>query len=157
MTAAQSPLALTADGSHAAVELQAMLIDLVDLALIGKQAHWNVVGPHFRTVHSQLDEFVGEWHAMADEVAERAVALGAAADAQAETVAGTTQLVPLPAGHLRDDFVVGTIADRIDQVVVRTRERIEAVADDAVTEDLMIAVAAMLEKQRWMLRAATQH
>ena len=45
---AQSHMPLTADGEQTAAELQAMLVDLIDLALIGKQAHWNVVGPHFR-------------------------------------------------------------------------------------------------------------
>ena len=45
---AQFHIPLTADGPQTAAELQAMLVDLIDLALIGKQAHWNVVGPHFR-------------------------------------------------------------------------------------------------------------
>ncbi len=30
-------------------ELQATLVDLVDLTLVGKQLHWSVVGPAFRT------------------------------------------------------------------------------------------------------------
>ena len=37
-------------------ELQATLLDLVDLALTGKQLHWSVVGPNFRPLHLQLDE-----------------------------------------------------------------------------------------------------
>ena len=33
--------------------LQDSLVDLIGLALVGKQAHWNVIGPRFRSVHLQ--------------------------------------------------------------------------------------------------------
>jgi starvation-inducible DNA-binding protein len=57
-------------------ELQATLVELVDLSLIGKQLHWSVVGPLFRPLHLQLDELVDSWRELADTVAERAVAIG---------------------------------------------------------------------------------
>jgi starvation-inducible DNA-binding protein len=34
--------------------LQRILVDLVELHLQGKQAHWNVVGANFRDLHLQL-------------------------------------------------------------------------------------------------------
>ncbi len=43
-------------------ELQATLLDLVDLALTGKQLHWSVVGTNFRALHVYLDELVEKWH-----------------------------------------------------------------------------------------------
>ncbi len=49
-----------------------LLVDLVDLALVAKQIHWNVVGPRFRSVHLQLDELVGTARTHSDTVAERA-------------------------------------------------------------------------------------
>ncbi len=55
--------------------LQGALVDLVDLALVAKQIHWNVVGPRFRSVHLQLDEVVTTARAHSDTVAERAAAL----------------------------------------------------------------------------------
>jgi starvation-inducible DNA-binding protein len=149
----QFHMPLTADDRQTAVELQAMLVDVVDLTLMAKQAHWNVVGPHFRSVHLQLDELADAWRAMADDVAERAVTLGAAPDGQAEIVAGSTHLEPLPAGHLLDDEVIDAIAERVADVAKRTLERIDAVAEDVVTQDLLIRIAETLDKQRWMLQA----
>jgi hypothetical protein len=56
--------------------LQDVLLVLSDLALLGKQAHWNLVGPRFRELHLQLDELVAAWREQSDDVAERIVALG---------------------------------------------------------------------------------
>jgi hypothetical protein len=38
--------------------LQRILVDLIELHLQGKQAHWTVVGTNFRDLHLQLDELV---------------------------------------------------------------------------------------------------
>lgn len=60
--------------------LQHSLFNLVDLALVLKQAHWNVIGKNFRSVHLQLDEVIATVREGSDEVAERIAALGLAAD-----------------------------------------------------------------------------
>jgi starvation-inducible DNA-binding protein len=139
-----------------AVELQAMLVDLLDLTLIGKHAHWNVEGPHFRSVHLELDELVDTWQRLSDDVAERAVTIGASPDGQAETIAGATQFEALPAGHLSDRHVLETIGDRLAEAAARARQRIDRVdVVDPVTGDLLIDVAGTLEKQLWMIRAQT--
>ena len=49
-------LPLAAEDRGVAAGLRAALVDLNDLALIGKQAHWSIARPHFRWVHSELDE-----------------------------------------------------------------------------------------------------
>jgi len=49
-TARHSPIADQARveaGNH----LQATLVELIALSLIGKQLHWNIVGPGFRELH----------------------------------------------------------------------------------------------------------
>jgi starvation-inducible DNA-binding protein len=142
------------DERAVAGELQRMLIDLIDLALIGKQAHWNVEGRHFRSVHRELDDLVDAWRTLGDEVAERAVTIGAAPDGQAETIAGSTESAPLPPGVLGDQSVIDPLATRLAGVTARTRERIERTAGvDAVSEDLLIRIAGSLEKQLWLIRA----
>src|SRR3954454_6318975 len=67
--------------------LQSTLVELIVLALVGKQLHWNIVGHGFRDLHLQLDELVDEWQELADLVAERAMAMGYKVDGRAAVVA----------------------------------------------------------------------
>jgi starvation-inducible DNA-binding protein len=135
-------------------ELQATLVELVDLTLVGKQLHWSVVGPHFRPVHEQLDELVDSWHELADTVAERAVAIGFLPDGQAETVAAGSELGRVQAGAIADDAVVRELAGRLAEISERMRDRMDRLADlDAASQDVLIEVVRELEKQLWMIRA----
>ena len=134
--------------------LQTTLVDLLGLSLIGKQAHWNIVGPRFRSIHLQLDEVVSTARTYADTVAERAAALGLPPDGRPETVAATCTLPGPKEGWLRDTEVVQLIADALEAAIGRLRERIAATAEpDPVTQDLLIGITAELEKQRWMFDA----
>src|SRR6476661_1540832 len=78
--------------------LQLTLVQLIALALIGKQLHWNITGHGFRDLHLQLDELVDEWRELEDTVAERAVAIGFPADGRAPTVAEQSELNPVDPG-----------------------------------------------------------
>ena len=78
--------------------LQGALVDLVDLALVAKQIHWNVVGPRFRSVHLQLDEVVTVARTHSDTVAERSAALGVSPDGRAATVAVGSGIGVTPEG-----------------------------------------------------------
>ncbi|MGW4800716.1 Dps family protein, partial [Nonomuraea sp. NPDC004297] len=82
--------------------LQGALVDLIDLSLVAKQAHWNLVGAHFRPIHLQLDEVVALARAHMDTIAERAVALGANPDGRAATVARSTKLQQPEGGWMED-------------------------------------------------------
>jgi starvation-inducible DNA-binding protein len=135
-------------------DLQATLHELIDLALIGKQLHWAVVGPAFRPVHLHIDELVDSWHALAETVAERAVTLGHVPDGQARGVAAGSQLRPVAPGALEDHLVVRELAHRVAEVSEFTRERMDRLgAVDAVSQDVLIDVVRTLEEHQWMLRA----
>jgi hypothetical protein len=41
--------------------LQATLVELVDLSLLGKQLHWNIVGRPFKPLHEHLADLVDSW------------------------------------------------------------------------------------------------
>ncbi|MFI0444618.1 DNA starvation/stationary phase protection protein [Actinomadura sp. 6N118] len=136
--------------------LQGALVDLLDLSLVGKQAHWNITGRHFKQVHEHLDEVVDLARQYADTVAERAVAIGVNPDGRVRTLADRTANPQLDAGYITDDKVVAAITDVLAQIITRFRERIAATEDaDPVTQDLFIGLTAELEKQHWMF--SVQH
>jgi starvation-inducible DNA-binding protein len=139
-------------------ELQATLVDLLDLALTGKQLHWSLVGPDFRSLHLQLDELVDSWHALADAVAERAVAIGAFPDGQAGTIAARSLSRPLEVGAIEDHAVVRELAHRIAEVSEIARTRMDRLGDlDAASQDVLVDVVRALEEQQWMVRAQLPH
>src|SRR5258708_19832118 len=78
--------------------LQEVLVDLVELHLQGKQAHWNVIGTNFRDLHLQLDEIVDVAREASDTIAERMRALDVVPDGRSDTVAPTTTLPAFPSG-----------------------------------------------------------
>ncbi|GGT48147.1 DNA starvation/stationary phase protection protein [Streptomyces kurssanovii] len=134
--------------------LKGALVDLVDLGLVAKQVHWNVVGPRFRSVHLQLDEVVDTARQHSDMVAERASAMGVAPDGRAATVAAQSAIGSVPEGWIKDVDVVRTMIDSLGAVVGRMRERIEATAEpDPVSQDILIQLTADLEKHAWMFQA----
>jgi starvation-inducible DNA-binding protein len=134
--------------------LQSTLVDLVGLSLIGKQAHWNLVGPRFRSIHLQLDEVVTAARDFSDTVAERAAALGLPPDGRPETIASAFTLPSPKNGWVRDTDVVEVMVECLTAAVGRLRERIEATEKaDPVSQDLLIGITAELEKQRWMFDA----
>ncbi|MGH8867785.1 MAG: Dps family protein [Actinomycetes bacterium] len=134
--------------------LQGALADLVDLSLQAKQAHWNLVGTRFRSIHLQLDEVVDTSRMWMDTLAERAVAIGVTPDGRASTVAKQTGLPPIEAGWISDDKVVAAFVDRYHTVITRMRERMaETEKPDPVTQDHFITLIAELEKQYWMFQA----
>ena len=107
--------------------LQRVLVDLIELHLQGKQAHWNVVGTNFRDLHLQLDELVDFAREASDTVAERMRALDAVPDGRSDTVAGSTTLPQFPAYEHSTDEVVDLISGRIYATVDTLRTVHDAV------------------------------
>jgi starvation-inducible DNA-binding protein len=145
--------AFTASG-RLATHLQALLVDLTDLHLQGKQLHWNVVGPNFRDLHLALDEVVDAARGFSDDIAERMRAVYALPDARSATVAAQSTL-PAIGGDEVDT------ADCVDQVVAAiyatagTARRIhdEVDAEDPTSADMIHAILERLEQLAWMIDA----
>ncbi|MGV9711392.1 Dps family protein [Gordonia sp. NPDC003424] len=134
--------------------LQETVVDLIDLSLIAKQAHWNVVGRQFRSVHLELDVLVNVTREFTDAAAERATAIGVSPDGRAETVAKTARTKGFGEGWTDDAEVVTAVVDNLQAVIAGLRERISVTErTDPVTQDLLIEIVSKLEQLHWMWQA----
>ncbi|GAC67146.1 Dps family protein [Gordonia soli] len=152
-----TPITSTLDDEQKAITgtaLQETVVDLIDLSLIAKQAHWNVVGRQFRSVHLELDELVTAAREFTDAAAERATAIGVSPDGRAETVAKTAGTTGFGDGWTSDADVVTAVVANLKAVIAGLRTRIEATEKaDPVTQDLLIGIASKLEQLHWMWQA----
>jgi starvation-inducible DNA-binding protein len=136
-------------------ELQATLVELIDLSLIGKQLHWNIFGRPFKPLHEHLDELVDSWRELSDTVAERAAALGFAPDGRAATVASARDTANVDTGLLDTDTALRELVTRVADVAERIRSRMDRLGEiDLASQDVLVEVVRELEKQLWMLRSS---
>jgi starvation-inducible DNA-binding protein len=135
---------------------QAVLVDLIELHVQGKQAHWNIVGTNFRDLHLQLDEIIEAARAFADEMAERMRALHALPDGRSSTVSKSTSLAEFPAGLINTKDAIDKIVAALEAAVGTMRKVHDEVdEEDPTTADLLHAFIAKFEQYAWMVNAET--
>jgi starvation-inducible DNA-binding protein len=134
--------------------LQKVLVDLVELHLQGKQAHWNLVGTNFRDLHLQLDEIVDTAREASDTIAERMRALNAVPDGRSDTITAFTTLPAIPPAELSTAETVDLITTGIYAAVDTIRTVHDDVdAADPSSADLLHSIIDALEKAAWMLKS----
>ena len=134
--------------------LQRVLVDLIELHLQGKQAHWNVVGSNFRDLHLQLDELVDFAREASDTVAERMRALDAVPDGRSDTVAAGTTLPQFPDYEHSTTDVVDLITGRVYATVDTIRTVHDSVdAEDPSTADILHQLIDGFEKLAWLIKS----
>ena len=134
--------------------LQAVLVDLLELQIQGKQAHWNVVGSNFRDMHRQLDEIIDAARTFSDQVAERMRALHVVPDGRSATVVKATTLAQYPEGEVSTKDTVGLITAALEATVGTARDVHDQVdEEDPTTADLLHAIIETLEQFAWMVSA----
>ncbi|MGP5726237.1 Dps family protein [Arthrobacter rhombi] len=134
--------------------LQHVLVDLVNLHLVGKQAHWNIVGANFRDLHLNLDELVAVAREGADTIAERMRALHATPDARVATVANASSLPQFDAGEISTTNAIRLMVSSIEATVGTMRHYHDGIDDaDPTSADLLHEYIAKLEQQAWFIGA----
>ncbi|HCJ48195.1 MAG TPA: DNA starvation/stationary phase protection protein [Microbacterium sp.] len=134
--------------------LQKVLVDLLELASQGKQAHWNVVGKNFRDTHVQLDEIIDAARGFSDTVAERMRALHAVPDGRSDTVAEQTTLPEFPHGEVLTTDVIDLVTERLEATIGTCRDVHDDVdEEDPTSADILHEILETLEQYAWMVSA----
>ena len=138
--------------------LAARLADTIDLALIAKQAHWNVKGTTFIAVHEMLDDLRGDVDEYVDTIAERISAIGGNPAGTVQAVAQKSSLPAYPTDIHRIEDHLRALVERYGAATEAMRRDIDnaANAGDAVTADVFTEVARGLDKWLWFLRSHLQ-
>src|SRR3984957_11236221 len=138
--------------------LNARLADSIDLALLTKQAHWNIKGPQFIALHEMIDGFRTELDEHVDTIAERVVQLGGTALGTTQTVAKATTLASYPTDIYASKDHLTALIERYGKVANAVRAAIDETgnAGDADTADLLTAYLRVMGKARWFVEAHVQ-
>jgi starvation-inducible DNA-binding protein len=133
------------------------LADTYTLALKTQGYHWNVRGPHFRSLHLMFEEQYEELRAAGDEIAERIRVLGPRAPGSYREMARLTAVSDEEDAPEAIEMVRRLIV--ANEVVVRTAQAVASSAeatDDPASLDLATRRIAVHEKALWMLRATVE-
>ena len=135
--------------------LNARLADAIDLALVTKQAHWNLKGPTFIAVHELLDTLRDDVDEHVDIIAERVAQLDGIALGTLQTVSKASKLAPYPTDIRKVSDHVGALVERYAALSKSTRESIDTAdeAGDADTTDIFTAFSRSLDKNLWFLKS----
>jgi starvation-inducible DNA-binding protein len=142
-----------------AVELlNARLADCKDLQTQVKQAHWNVKGPNFISLHLLFDKVNDDVENYVDEIAERAVQLGGVAEGTARMVAKRSSLGEYPASAVDGRSHVEALSSALAAFGKSARKAIDEADDlgDLDTADLFTEVSRGIDKWLWFVEAHLQ-
>ena len=136
----------------------ARLADAIDLQTQCKQAHWNVKGPDFISLHGLFDRVSDDARGYVDDIAERAVQLGGVADGTLGAVAKRTTLPPYgtAGGNGRAHIEAMAVALAAFGVLVRQAIGISAELNDADSADLFTEISRGTDKWLWFIEAHVQ-
>lgn len=138
-------------------DLQKVLVDFIDLSLVAKEAHWNILGPNFRDLHLNLDELVSVAREGTDEIAERMRALNGIPDGRTAVVAAGSSLPEFPAGEILTHDAISHVVEAINAATNTMREVHDRVDEaDPTSADLLHEYIKQLEQQAWFISAETR-
>ncbi len=135
--------------------LNQQLVDVLDLGLQAKQAHWNVKGPHFIALHELFDKVAEELEEFSDDIAERAVALGGVALGTSQAIARQSRLDAYPADLVAGESHVEAMAKALAHFGKSVRAAIDIATrlGDADSADLFTGISRGVDKMLWLVEA----
>jgi starvation-inducible DNA-binding protein len=138
--------------------LNARLADAIDLQTQMKQAHWNVKGPNFISLHKLFDEINEEVEDYVDDLAERSVQLGGIAIGTARAVAQRSQQKEYPLQIANGHDHVEAVASALATFGKAVRSAIDKSDElrDRDTADLFTEISRGIDQWLWFVEAHLQ-
>ena len=135
--------------------LNQTLASTLDLKTQTKQAHWNVKGMNFYSLHLLFDEMASELEEFVDMVAERITALGGTPLGTARIAGANSILSEYPTDIAAGKEHVNALSDRFAAYGAHLRKAIAETDDlgDADTADLYTEMSRAIDKRLWFLEA----
>ena len=139
-----------------AEQLSKLLADEFVLYTKTLNAHWNLEGPDFHSVHLYFEELYDQAQEIVDSVAERIRQLGHYAPATLKDFLNLTHLTEQLKGRNTSlDFIRNLLGDH-ESIIEFTRSNVKEFDEahkDAGTSDFVTGLMEKHEKIAWMLRA----
>jgi starvation-inducible DNA-binding protein len=144
--------------STSAALLNRHLAAAIDLHAQVKQAHWNVRGAGFIGLHELFDVISSEVEDWSDILAERAAALGGAADGTVQRAAERSYLAPYTLSVADGPSHVAAVADALAAFSTEARLGLDEAAaqGDPVTADVLTGVVRAADLALWKLESHQQ-
>jgi starvation-inducible DNA-binding protein len=138
--------------------LNARLADAIDLQSQTKQAHWNVKGPNFISLHELFDKINKNAADNVDDLAERVVQLGGVAEGTVRKAAKRTSLVEYPSNTVDGRSHVEALSNVLAAFGRSVRKAVAEANDhgDADTADLFTEISCSIDKWLWFVEAHQQ-
>jgi starvation-inducible DNA-binding protein len=144
----------TADAERIVALLQDRLNATTDLHLTLKHVHWNVVGPHFISVHEMIDPQVEAVRGFSDAIAERIATLGGSPIGTPGALVEQRSWDEYSIGRATTQEHLGALDLVYQGVITSYRNAIQELDElDLVTQDLLISHTDALELFHWFIRA----
>jgi starvation-inducible DNA-binding protein len=137
--------------------LNARLAEAIDLSLMAKQAHWNLKGSNFFSLHRMFDDIREQMDDQVDALAERAVQLGGEALGTSQAVSAGTSLTAYPTTIRTEREHLAAFGERLGTAGDKARTSIGEAAEsgDAGTADILTGYSLTLEKSLWFVNSHT--
>ena len=139
-----------------AIKLSKLLADEYVLYTKTRNAHWNVEGPDFHSMHAFFEAQYKQLDDILDSVAERMRSIGHYAPATLKVFLQLTHLSEYSERDNGSQGFIGELAEDHGNIIEFIRGNIHPIDEeykDAGTSDFITGLMGIHEKMAWMLRA----
>ena len=135
-------------------ELNQLLCDFHVYYQNTRGAHWNIKGPRFFELHVKFEELYTAALTNIDDIAERILTIGGRPDHTLGTYLKKSNIQTVE-DEANDENLVKMVIDNLTKLVAQENKvkELAVEAQDAETEDMMIALVNAQEKNQWMFNS----